>query len=112
MTLPPYLLFFVRLPICATIFVYRGDQLFHASYQGGSSHSSVPTNYGGYNPPSYLQQNLRPRPGQPIIQHRYNQATSGPMRPTGSHHSGQHVWSSTYGMGDGVPWGNVSTSFS
>ncbi|KAG2568525.1 hypothetical protein PVAP13_7NG322600 [Panicum virgatum] len=85
----------------------RGDQLFHASYQGGSSHSSVPTNYGGYNPPSYLQQNLRPRPGQPIIQHRYNQATSGPMRPTGSHHSGQHVWSSTYGMGDGVPWGGT-----
>ncbi|CAN6240785.1 unnamed protein product [Urochloa humidicola] len=85
----------------------RGDRLFHASYQGGSSHSSVPINYGGYNPPSYPQQNLRPRPGQPILPQRYNQATSGPMRPMGSHHNGQPVWPSTYGMGEGVPWGGT-----
>ncbi|CAN6236156.1 unnamed protein product [Urochloa humidicola] len=83
------------------------DRLFHASYQGGSSHSSVPINYGGYNPPSYPQQNVRPRPGQPILQQRYNQATSGPMRPMGSHHSGQPVWPSSYGMGEGVPWGGT-----
>ncbi|KAF8670254.1 hypothetical protein HU200_050787 [Digitaria exilis] len=83
----------------------RGDQVFHSSYQGGSSHSNVPINYGGYNPPSYPQQN--PRHGQPIHQQRYNQANSGPMRPMGNHHSGQPVWSSTYGMGDGVPWGGT-----
>ena len=109
---PGYLPFFVRLLICSTIFGYRADQLFHVSSQGVSAHSSVPINYGGYNPPNYPQQNLRPRHGQPILHQRYNQATSSPMRPMGSHHSGQPAWPSSFGMGDGVPWGNLSTPLS
>ncbi|ONM14247.1 hypothetical protein ZEAMMB73_Zm00001d002418 [Zea mays] len=84
----------------------RADQLFHVSSQGLSAHSSVPVNYGGYNPPNYPPQNLRPRRGQPILHQRYNQATSSPMRPMGSHHSGQPAWPS-FGMGDGVPWGGT-----
>ncbi|PWZ36581.1 Serine/threonine-protein kinase ppk15 [Zea mays] len=88
----------------------RADQLFHVSSQGLSAHSSVPINYGGYNPPNYPPQNLRPRRGQPILHQRYNQATSSPMRPMGSHHSGQPAWPS-FGMGDGVPWGNLPTPF-
>ncbi|CAD6259719.1 unnamed protein product [Miscanthus lutarioriparius] len=90
----------------------RADQLFHVSSQGVNAHSSVPINYGGYNPPNYPQQNLRPRHGQPILHQRYNQATSSPMRPMGSHHSGQPAWPSSFGMGDGVPWGNLSTPLS
>ncbi|PWZ45562.1 Serine/threonine-protein kinase ppk15 [Zea mays] len=87
----------------------RGDQLFHVSSQGVSAHSSVLINYGGYNPQNYPQQNARPRHGQPILHQRYNQATSSPMRPMGSHHNGQPAWPSSFGMGDGVPWGKLST---
>ncbi|AQK45904.1 hypothetical protein ZEAMMB73_Zm00001d026246 [Zea mays] len=85
----------------------RGDQLFHVSSQGVSAHSSVLINYGGYNPQNYPQQNARPRHGQPILHQRYNQATSSPMRPMGSHHNGQPAWPSSFGMGDGVPWGGT-----
>ncbi|XP_062185035.1 dual specificity protein kinase YAK1 homolog isoform X2 [Phragmites australis] len=86
----------------------RADQLFHASSQGGSAHSSVPISFGGYNPSNYPQQNLRARHAPPFFQQRYNQATSSSnMRPMGNHHNGQSAWSSSYGMGDGVPWGGT-----
>uniref|UniRef100_A0A0A9D183 Uncharacterized protein n=1 Tax=Arundo donax TaxID=35708 RepID=A0A0A9D183_ARUDO len=86
---------------------YRGDQLFHASSQGGSAHSSVPINFGGYNPPNYPLQNVPARHGPPFFQQRYNQATSSNMWSMGNHHNGQSAWSGSYGVG-GVPWGGTS----
>ncbi|KAL6652088.1 hypothetical protein ACP70R_011013 [Stipagrostis hirtigluma subsp. patula] len=79
---------------------YRTDQVFHVSSRGGSV-PTVASNYGGYNPPSYPQQNSRARHGQPFSQQRYNQAP-----PMASHHNVQPAWPG-YGMGDGMPWGGA-----
>ncbi|KAL6843767.1 hypothetical protein ACP4OV_026338 [Aristida adscensionis] len=81
----------------------RPDQLFNAPSQGGSARHTVQSNYGGFNPSYYPQQNPRVRLGQPFSHQRYNQASSSNLPPMGSHHSVQPSWPG-YGMGDGMPW--------
>lgn len=86
---------------------YRADQQFHSSSLRGGTRPTVPITYGGYNAPSYPQQNHRSRHGQQFHQQRYNQSTNSQMRPpVGSHQSGQPAWP-PYGVGDGVPWGGT-----
>jgi hypothetical protein len=93
---------------------YRGDQQLPSSSLGRGTRPTVPIIYGGYTPPNYAQQSLRGRHGHQFLQPRYSQATTNShMRPPmGSHQSGQPAWPPPYGVGEGMPWGNFTHSYS